>query len=56
MNAQSKIIEEMSDALISVATYTAEAIKECDDPQVRHSLGSISERLNELIERVRAQV
>lgn len=52
MTAQSKVIEDMSEALIDIASFTANAIKECDDPQVAWSLRMIATRLNELIDKV----
>ena len=52
MTAQSKVIEDMSGALIDIASFTAQAIKECDDPQVRHNLQMIATSLNNLIDKV----
>lgn len=52
MTAQSKVIEDMSQALVDIASFTAKAIKECDDPQVAWSLRMIATSLNTLIEKV----
>lgn len=56
MSAQDKIIHTTTDALIDIAGWTAQAIKESDDPEVRLTLNHIAQRLNGVVDSVREQI
>ncbi len=56
MTAQDKVIHMTTDSLIDIAGFTAQAIKQTDDPEVRHTLGLIAQRLNDVVDSVREQL
>lgn len=56
MSAQDKIIRTTTDALVDIAGWTAQAIKDSDDPEVRLTLNHIAQRLNDVVDSVREQL
>ena len=51
--AQGEVINSLTDSLIDIAGWTAQAIKETDDLEVRSTLNHIVQRLNDVVDSVR---
>tara|TARA_R110000822_G_scaffold12196_20_gene44302 strand:- start:399 stop:680 length:282 start_codon:yes stop_codon:yes gene_type:complete len=51
--AQGEVINSLTDSLIDIAGFTAQAMKESDDPEVRHTLKLIAQRMTDVIDSVR---